>query len=212
MSVRNLDVFFNPRSIAVIGASRDPRKVGYQVLDTLRRFFKGKIYPVNPNAAEIQGLKCYPSVKDIPDEVDLAVIAVRADIVPTVLEECGEKGVKSAIIISSGFSEVGRKDLEEKFSQVVIKELEKGDVAILVPGDPLVATTHIALIIDAVKHGFSFEIIPGVLISGEVSRKWGPSETMNLFKIVNKYKPDFFTFYCHDFYNFLYRRDRGNLG
>ena len=59
---------------------------------------------------------------------------------------------------------LSRKDLEEKFSQVVIKELEKGDVAILVPGDPLVATTHIALIINAVKHGFSFEIIPGVSI------------------------------------------------
>jgi len=102
------EFFFSPRSVAVIGASRDERKLGHGVLlNVIRSGFKGRIYPINPKADEILGLKCYPSVLEVPDEVDLAVIVIPAKLVPKVAEECGEKGVKGLIVISAGFKEVG---------------------------------------------------------------------------------------------------------
>jgi len=107
--------FFAPESVAVVGASRNPRKVGYQiVLNLLKSGFKGRIYPVNPNADEILGLKAYPSVSSIPEPVDLAVIAVPAPAVPGVIEDCGAHGVKAAIVISAGFREVGNVELEKR--------------------------------------------------------------------------------------------------
>ncbi|MEM1606602.1 MAG: acetate--CoA ligase [Candidatus Bathyarchaeia archaeon] len=104
-----LNAFFNPRSIAVIGASRDPSKVGHRVFrNIVEAGFKGALYPVNPNADEILGFKCYRSIREVPGEVDLAVIVVPAKTVPSVIEECGLKGVKGVTVISAGFSETGR--------------------------------------------------------------------------------------------------------
>ncbi|MCD6470831.1 acetate--CoA ligase [Candidatus Bathyarchaeota archaeon] len=104
-----LDAFFNPKSIAVIGASREPQKVGHRVFRNLiESGFHGGLYPINPNANKLLGFKCYKSVLDVPDHIDLAVIVVPARIVPSVVEECGLKGVKGIVIISAGFSEVGR--------------------------------------------------------------------------------------------------------
>ena len=111
----------DPKSIAVIGASRNPEKIGYQVVkNLLNAGYEGKIYPVNPNADEILGLKAYPSVLDIPDDIDLAVIVVPAKIVPNVIEDCGKKGVNGLVIITSGFSEIGEegKELEEKVVEI----------------------------------------------------------------------------------------------
>ena len=117
-----LRYLFYPRSVAVIGASRYPGKVGYEILENIIKYgFKGIVYPVNPKATEILGLKCYPSVKDIPDEVDLAVVCVPAPIVPTIVRECGEKGVKVLVIISSGFKEVGNVELERKIVEIASK-------------------------------------------------------------------------------------------
>lgn len=100
---------FNPRAIAVIGASATPGKVGHKVVYNLVEsgFPKG-IYPINPHTEEVLGYRCYRSVLDVPDEIDLAIIAVPAAIVPQVVEECGKKGVKFLIILASGFAEVGR--------------------------------------------------------------------------------------------------------
>ncbi|MEM3957705.1 MAG: acetate--CoA ligase family protein [Thermoproteota archaeon] len=104
-----LEAFFNPKSVAVIGASREEGKVGHRIFrNMVESGFKGRLYPVNPNAQEILGYRCYGSVKDVEDDVDLAVIAVPAKIVPSVVEECGRKGVKGLIVISAGFSETGR--------------------------------------------------------------------------------------------------------
>jgi len=104
-----LEAFFNPKSIAVIGASREPRKVGHRILRNILDYgFKGEIYPVNPNAEEVLGCRCYKSILDIPSEVDLSIIAVPAKIVPSVAEQCGVKGVKGIVVISAGFSETGR--------------------------------------------------------------------------------------------------------
>jgi len=86
-----LDAFFNPKSVAVIGATERPGSVGRAIMENLIQRFRGKIYPVNIRRDTVLGLKCYRSVKDIPDEVDLAVIAVPAPVVPKVAEECGEK-------------------------------------------------------------------------------------------------------------------------
>ena len=108
-----LKCFFEPESVAIVGASRNPAKFGHFLLKNLIDFeFKGKIYPVNPHANEILGLRAYPSVDQIDDEVDLAVIIVPAPIVPKVMEDCSKKRVKGVVICSSGFSEMGKKGLE----------------------------------------------------------------------------------------------------
>lgn len=103
-----LDTLFDPQAVAVIGASRMPGKLGYGVLHNIvQHGYRGAVYPVNPYASEILGLKCYPSVLDIPTPVDLAVILIPGESVARTLVDCGEKGVKGAIVISAGFREVG---------------------------------------------------------------------------------------------------------
>lgn len=116
--------FFKPRSVAVIGASDKPGKVGRVVLESLiNSEFPGDIIPINPKDPEIMGFKAYPSVTDIPEVPDLAMIIVPAPIVPDVLEECGRKGIKAAVIISAGFKEAGKEGyrLETKLAEVAAK-------------------------------------------------------------------------------------------
>ena len=126
----NVDVLFNPNSVAVIGASRDPGKIGHVLVrNSIEGGFRGRVYPINPKCTEILDLKCYPSVKDVEGEIDLAVIAIPAKFVPDALRECGEKGVKGAIVISGGFSEVGNVELENELKEVC----RKYDIACLGP-------------------------------------------------------------------------------
>ncbi len=120
--MNNLDPIFKPKSIAIVGASRDPKAIGHQcVKNLIESGYEGKIYPVNPKADEIKGIKCYHSILDIPDEIDIALIVVPAKYVPAVAEDCGKKGVKGLVIIASGFSEVGRKDLEDQVVEIAKK-------------------------------------------------------------------------------------------
>jgi acetyl coenzyme A synthetase (ADP forming)-like protein len=108
MTLSNLDVFFEPRGVAVIGASRDPQKLGHGVVRNLVKYgYDGPIYPINPHANEILEHKAYPSILDVPDPLDLAIVIVPAPKVPEELDLCGRRGVKAAIIISGGFREVG---------------------------------------------------------------------------------------------------------
>jgi acetyltransferase len=108
MGSTELRVFFHPASIAVIGASESPGKYGHEILKNLvEGGFPGALYPINPKSERILGLTCFRNVKDIPDSVDLAVLIIPARLVPQVIQDCGEKGVKGAIIISGGFSEAG---------------------------------------------------------------------------------------------------------
>jgi acetyl coenzyme A synthetase (ADP forming)-like protein len=103
-----LDNFFSPKSIAVIGASRTPGKVGYDVLKNLIQYgYEGTIYPINPEAPEILGLKAYPSILDIPNEIGLAVVVVPPRKVLEVIDQCGQKGIDAAVIITAGFRESG---------------------------------------------------------------------------------------------------------
>lgn len=103
----------SPKSIAVVGASTQPGKIGYTVVKNLvDSRYEGKVYPINPTAKDICGFRAYKSVLDVPGPIDAAAIVVPAKFTPQVLEECGQKGVKGLIIITSGFSEVGNKPLE----------------------------------------------------------------------------------------------------
>lgn len=97
-----------PKSVAVIGASREPQKVGHRIFRNIVDFgFQGELYPVNPNATEVLGYKCYAKVTEIPGEIDLAIISVPAKLVPQVARECGIKGVKGVVVVAAGFGETG---------------------------------------------------------------------------------------------------------
>ncbi|PKQ10312.1 MAG: acyl-CoA synthetase, partial [Actinobacteria bacterium HGW-Actinobacteria-9] len=103
-----LEGFFEPGSITVVGVAREEGKVGHFVFDNLRDGgFPGPVYPVNPNAEEIHGERCYASISDLPQAPDLAVIVVPARFVPDVIDDCAVKGIGSAIVISAGFKESG---------------------------------------------------------------------------------------------------------
>ncbi len=114
-SANKLEYFFNPGSIAVIGASNNPLKPGGRPVNfLLDKGYAGNIYPVNPSRETISGIRCYPSILDIPDTVDLAIISVAAKMVYNTLEQCVAKGVKAAVIFSSGFAEVGPGGIAEQ--------------------------------------------------------------------------------------------------
>ena len=101
--------FFNPRSVAVIGASREEGKVGHDVLHNLIQYgYAGRIYPVNPKADNLLGLPCFQSVRDIPGEVDLAVLVIPAKFCLEAARDCAAKKVPALIIITAGFKETGR--------------------------------------------------------------------------------------------------------
>jgi acetyl coenzyme A synthetase (ADP forming)-like protein len=109
----DLDPILKPRSVAVIGASRRADTIGHEILANIVKYgFTGAVYPVNPNAASIHSIKAYPSVSDIPDPVDLAVIVVPKNHVPAVAESCARKGVRGLVVISAGFREVGEAGAE----------------------------------------------------------------------------------------------------
>lgn len=114
---------FYPASIAIIGASDEARKPGGSVLNNLNEGFRGKVFPVNPNQQEIHGLTCYPSVLALPESVDMVVVAIPAPYVYQTLETCIAKGIKGAVVFSSGFAETGRAgaDLQEKISELAAR-------------------------------------------------------------------------------------------
>jgi len=115
-----MEKFFNPRTVAVVGASSKKGKIGYEILKNVIESGV-EVYPVNPKSEEIMGRKCYPSVDEIEGSIDLAVIAVGAERCVEVMERCGKKGVKNAVIISGGFKEVGREDIERKLVETAGK-------------------------------------------------------------------------------------------
>ena len=119
----NLSKFFDPESIAVIGASSKKESVGYSLTFNLVKGKKRIVYPINPQYKKVLGLTCRSSVSEIDGKIDLALIAVRADVVPLVLEECGKKKIPFAIIIASGFKETGQrgKELEDKLKSIAKK-------------------------------------------------------------------------------------------
>jgi len=128
--INHLKYALEPKSVAIVGASRTPNKIGHVLIkNLLDGGFSGKIYPVNPNAKEILGLKCYPNVTSIPKKVDLAVISIPARYVNKVLDECGRKGVKATVVITAGFAEVGNYKDAEQMKYIA----DKYDMALIGP-------------------------------------------------------------------------------
>ncbi len=121
MVTLTLDKIFNPKSIAIVGASDEEGTVGYILMKNLTELgYKGSVYPVNIHKSEVLGIKAYPSVEQIPEVVDLAIIATPAKTVPDVLEQCGKAGIAGIIIISAGFKEIGPpgKALEDRIIEI----------------------------------------------------------------------------------------------
>ena len=127
-----LGIFFEPKSVAIVGASRTPGKIGNNILrNNLKLGYRGRIYPVNPGVSEIEGLRCYPSVAAIPESVELAVIAVPDRFVLDVLRDCQKKGVRGAIVISSGFSEAGEEGIERQ--RELVRIASEGHMRVIGP-------------------------------------------------------------------------------
>ncbi len=104
-----LDFFFRPRSVAVVGATPDRSKGGYAIIANLLEGFEGKVWPVNPGRREVLGVPCFPSVRELPEAPDLAVVFVPAERVPGVVRDCADKGVRAVLVESGGFAEVGER-------------------------------------------------------------------------------------------------------
>ncbi len=133
-SIKKLDAFFNPRSVAVVGATKKVDKAGHVIFknfatNKLRGVFKGELYAINPNEDSILGFKCYASLREVSGQIDVIVVIVPAKAVPSVMDDAVFKQVKAAIIVSAGFKEVGNNDLEAQ----VVEAAKKGDVRILGP-------------------------------------------------------------------------------
>jgi len=117
-----MDAFFDPKSVAIIGASHTSGKIGYEILKNfVKGGYEGKIYPINPDTKPIMGIKVYSTIGRIPDDIDLAVIATPAKTTPELLKDCVEKKVKGVVIVAGGFAESGEEgaDLEKKLKEIV---------------------------------------------------------------------------------------------
>jgi len=143
----NLQNFFCPKSTAVIGASRQEKKVGHEILSNLiNSGYKGKLFPVNPKTDEIFGIKCYPSVLDVPHDIELAIIVIPRTMVLEALEQCSKKNIKWFIIISAGFKETGvegariERQLIEKARNYGIRILGPNCLGIINTGCPINAS------------------------------------------------------------------------
>jgi acetyl coenzyme A synthetase (ADP forming)-like protein len=121
---KDIECIISPKSIAVVGATNRPGSVGLATFkNLLQAGYQGVLYPVNPKSRSVQGVKAYPSLMDVPDDVDLAIIIVPAEIVPSVVEEAAQKKVKGCVVITAGFKEVGGQGAEmEKRLQALVRK------------------------------------------------------------------------------------------
>ncbi len=137
----SLEKFFSPKSVAIVGASQQKGKVGYEILTNLiKSGFPGDLYPVNKKADEIEGLKCYPDIPSIGKTPELVIIIIPAKVVPSIMEQCVQVGVKSVIIITAGFKEVGEegRKLEKEVSRIA----RRGNVRFIGPNCLGVISTY----------------------------------------------------------------------
>ncbi len=128
----SLESFFAPASVAVVGASREEGKVGHEILENiLKGGYEGKVFPVNPKADEVLGLRCYPDLTSIGETPELVVVVVPAKVVPAVMEECGKVGCKAAVIITAGFKEVGEEG--RRLEQRVVEIARRSGIRVIGP-------------------------------------------------------------------------------
>jgi acetyl coenzyme A synthetase (ADP forming)-like protein len=179
-----LSKVFEPDSIVVIGASSNREKWGYRILDNIvSGGYAGAVYPVNPNEGEVLGMRCYPSVLDLPHRVDLGIIAVPAGSVPSVLEECGRQGVRGVVIVSAGFSEIGDRKLENRVRDIA----RDYEMRMIGPNTFGFINTHLHLNASIIpempeKGGISFVTQSGTF--GLALVDWAASQQMGLHLVV----------------------------
>jgi acetyl coenzyme A synthetase (ADP forming)-like protein len=183
--INQMKYLIEPRSIAVIGASDNTTKVGGIITRNLiTSDFNGKIFLVNPHDKEIFGRKSFSTVLDIKDDIDLAEIVVPAKIVPEILEEVGKKNIKSAIIISAGFSEIGNYDLENKIAEII----KKYGIRVVGPNCFGIVNTEIGLDLTftfthAEKGNISFISQSGAMCCGALD--WAANNELGFSKFIN---------------------------
>jgi acetyl coenzyme A synthetase (ADP forming)-like protein len=143
----SFESFFNPQSVAIVGASQQKGKVGYEILkNMIDAGFEGRIFPINPNAQSIEGLECHGDLESLGQTPDLVIIVVPAKVVPGIMQQCAKIGVKSVIIITAGFKEVGEegRELEKKISQIArqagIRLIGPNCLGLIVPANKLNAS------------------------------------------------------------------------
>ncbi|HUU44812.1 MAG TPA: acetate--CoA ligase family protein, partial [Acidobacteriota bacterium] len=143
-----LDKIFRPQTIAVIGATSRPGSIGRELTHNLISYdFKGQVFPINPNAKFIHSIKCYPSILDVPDPVDLAIIMVRRDLVLPTLEACGIRGVGGAVVITAGFKETGPEGAARELE--LVKCAAKYNIRMIGPNCFGVINTHPDVMLNA---------------------------------------------------------------
>ncbi len=150
-----MNFFFKPSGIALIGASANPLKGGFSILNNLKIGFDGPIYPVNPRYEEIDGLRCYPSVAEVPDPVDLAIVFVPGSRAPEVIRACAGRGIKGVMIESGGFAEAGPRGVA---LQETLKDIAR-ETGIRLWGPNCMG------LVDA-KRGYVFSFVSGVIWEG----------------------------------------------
>ena len=139
-----LGAIFSLETVAVIGASDSPGSVGHTLLwNLISNPFGGTVYPVNPKHHSVMGIKAYPSIGEVPDSVDLAVIATPAPTIPSIIQECVAAGVKGAIIVSAGFKEIGAAGAE--LGRQILADARQGKLRIIGPNCLGVMNPHTAL-------------------------------------------------------------------
>jgi acetyltransferase len=136
MKTNMLDFFFEPRSVAILGASSDEKKYGRLIFNHFVVPFYNRIYPINPKASEIMGIKCYPSVFDLPEVPDLAVVVLPTKLAIRAIADASKRGIPAIVCITAGFSEVGRHDLQEQLVQAL------GDSRLIGPNCLGIVDTH----------------------------------------------------------------------
>jgi len=142
--VKQLKHIFEPKSVAVIGASGDLGKFGGRAFFLpLETGYRGRLYPVNPTRSEVFGVKTYPSVLDIPDDIELAIIAVPAPMVINTMEECIKKGVKGVVMISAGFAEIGEEG--KKLQDQVVKIAHDAGIRMVGPNSNGIYSSNVRL-------------------------------------------------------------------
>ncbi|MHA1905674.1 MAG: acetate--CoA ligase family protein [Candidatus Thorarchaeota archaeon] len=136
-----VDTFFNPKSVAIYGASPSPNSVGQAIIQNfIKPLYEGKVYAVNPKYSSVLGIPCFPTLQDIPDPVDMVVIAVPARITPRVFEDIAAKGTRAAIVVSGGFSETGPRGAE--LEDEIVDIGKKNGIRIIGPNCVGVIDTH----------------------------------------------------------------------
>jgi acetyltransferase len=154
-----MELFFEPQSVAVVGSLKEGYFGGYVVIKTLLNAgYSGKIYPVNPSYQEVLGLKAYPSIKDIPEKIDLALIMINRRSVPDVVRECAGKGIKTVIVVADGFAE--RDEEGAKLQNEIVEIARKAEIRIIGPNTAGIVNSANGLIPDPYEPGYK-NVKPG---------------------------------------------------